>query len=190
LSKDRKERHSVSQSRTANWKYTIAENIKTKLEERNLRLDKEEHARQLIDLEYHKEKEDERLALIKRAKDQQYLESDLVKNLHSNLNNILVYEEREMQIKLKHERRFREYDIDVKLIEFQLEKDKAEEQKELLKKRDAKLKRIDLAKAHVSQMKEKELKKHNQSKVLLIYTRKILNTAKHWLKGTWNIRRI
>lgn len=139
--------------------------MKSKLEERNLRLEREENERQLIDLDYHKEKETERSALINRAKNQRFLDSDPVRSLHSNLNNILVCEEREMQIKLKHERRFREYDRDDKLVEFKLEKYKMEEQNDFLKTKNEKLKRLDLAKAHISQMKQNELKKRAETEV-------------------------
>jgi hypothetical protein len=56
------------------------------LKDRKERLEKEEHARVLLDMEFKREEELKRQDAVNRAKQLQYMETDMVKDLHTKLN--------------------------------------------------------------------------------------------------------
>ncbi len=60
------------------------------LKDREKRLEKEEQARLLLDIEFKREEELKRQNAVTRAKQLQYMETDMVKELHSKLNMMNV----------------------------------------------------------------------------------------------------
>lgn len=82
----------MSQNRIKNWKSTNSGTINEKLRQRTSRLEKEEEQRRLLDLEFKRDADKRREETIERAKRLQFYETDLVKNLHSEISALLTFE--------------------------------------------------------------------------------------------------
>lgn len=94
-----------------------------------------------------------------------YLESDEVKAFHSHLNTLQVLEERDMQIKLKHERVAAESYQDKSIMTNSLEKARVQEKEEAEKQLLNRLQRVQLAQVHIEQAKQRRLTDYEEKKV-------------------------
>jgi len=102
IAKEEKERlRNMSKEQIKSWTNTIAGHRQKKLEARNLREEKEEEERKLIDIEEEKFQAQKRKEAIERAKTQQYYQTDRVKGFHGALLLTEVLKEREAQLELK-----------------------------------------------------------------------------------------
>lgn len=97
------ELHDKSQARAKTWSNTLAGSRRKKAEEKRLKMEMEELARQKIDAEEAKIQLDQRRATIDRANKILHDESDRMKSWHSQLMYCDVLAEREAQVVLKEE---------------------------------------------------------------------------------------
>lgn len=99
--KEEKERlREMSKEQIKSWTNTIAGHRQKKLEARNLREEKEEEERKVIDIEEETFQAQKRKEAIERAKTQQYYQTDRVKGFHGALLLTEVLKEREAQLEL------------------------------------------------------------------------------------------
>ncbi|KAI8820119.1 uncharacterized protein EV422DRAFT_79352 [Fimicolochytrium jonesii] len=101
---DRDRRHALSKTRIANWTHTVGGQRKQRLQARADRLEAEEAKRVRIDELYAEEEAQRRKAIIDRAKQMQYCETDCVKRFHSKVMLFETLRERDMQLELKRRR--------------------------------------------------------------------------------------
>ncbi|XP_044273547.1 coiled-coil domain-containing protein 173 isoform X2 [Varanus komodoensis] len=150
--KERKDMHLKSQALVKNWTNTIAGMSQVKLKAKKLRQEKEEEEKRKIDLEEAKYQAQKRKEMIEQATIQQYYENDRVKGFHRALLLTEVLKERDAQIEFKK--------IKQKLYCSKDEEIDREHQKAILreeeKAKERKMKRLQLSKDQLEQIKEHE----------------------------------
>ncbi|KAJ3320382.1 hypothetical protein HDV06_005305 [Boothiomyces sp. JEL0866] len=153
----------LSQNRTKNWTQTVAGQTRLRKEQREAEI----LAKALAEKEKSDAAEREILQrrnnAIGRARKLQYMETDMVKNFHSKVNEMNVLHEREMQLKLKESRKNSGMAEDIQLMSFQLQKYHTEKLKEEARTIEKFTQRINLAREHLHQAQEKKMQ-HEQDK--------------------------
>ncbi|KAM3861978.1 cilia- and flagella- associated protein 210 [Diretmus argenteus] len=144
------------------WSNTIAGQRQKKLEAKRIREEIEEEQKKLMDIEEAKYREQKRKEAIRKAKAQQYYQTDRVKGFHSALLLTEVLKERDAQIELKRRIQATSKDGDKDFAEVvKAREDEAlrqEQQKALEEKLERKAVAEDLAK----QIKDKELARQRE----------------------------
>ncbi|KAJ7345664.1 hypothetical protein JRQ81_001614 [Phrynocephalus forsythii] len=150
--KERKELHLKSQALVKNWTNTIAGMSQAKLKGKKVRQEREEEERRKVDIEEAKYQAQKRKEKIEEAKIQQYYQNERVKGFHRALLLTEVLKERDAQIefkkKNKHLYRKKEEEIEHERQKaIQMEEEKAKERH---------MKRLQLSKDQLEQIKEHE----------------------------------
>jgi hypothetical protein len=159
------ERHEKSRARAAHWKNTIAGQHRQTMQDRTERLAKREQDNRNADLQFQKNKEQERQDIIRRAKKLQFMETDMVKQFHSKLNLIHAIEERDLQLQQKRDTKSAvEKEQGNKLYPNVGQDQKFNEKQRL----DAKLVSIRLARDNIDQAKQRKLNEIEEKKVIAI----------------------
>lgn len=160
--------HELSLDRVKNWSNTVYGQRQKKLEDRRIRLEKEEEERKKIDVEEALFQAEKRKAAIEKAKLQQYYQTDRVKGFHSALLMTEVLKEREAQIELKRLRDKTHVNLDKDEFE-KLRHDYYEslriDAEEKQKVREAKMKTVAFQKAQMEQ-REREQDRQKQDELL------------------------
>ncbi|XP_070587809.1 cilia- and flagella- associated protein 210 [Erythrolamprus reginae] len=150
--KARKDLHLKSQALVKNWPHTIAGISQQKLKNKEVRQQREEEERRLIDLEEAKYQARKRKEKIEQVKLQQYYENDRVKNFNRALLYSEVLKERDAQIEFRKKHK----DLYKRKIEaIEQERLKAEQLQEEKDKIEH-MKRLQIANDHLAQIKEHE----------------------------------
>ncbi|KAL8183437.1 UNVERIFIED_CONTAM: hypothetical protein K2H54_041180 [Gekko kuhli] len=150
--KERKDLHLQSQALVKNWTNTIAGLAQAKLKAKKEYEQKNEEEKRKIDLEEAKYQAQKRKEAIEKAKIDQYYQSERVKGFHKALLLTEVFKEREAQIKFQKQKQ--------KLYQSKDEERERERQKAILKEeekvKECHMKRIQLSKDQLEQIKEHE----------------------------------
>ncbi|XP_061464527.1 cilia- and flagella- associated protein 210 [Rhineura floridana] len=150
--KARKDLHLKSQALVKNWSNTIAGMSQGKLEAKKVRQQRDEEERRKIDLEEAKYQAQKRKEAIEQAKLYQYYQNERVKGFHRALLLTEVLKERDAQIEFKK--------IKENLYRSKDEEIECERQKAILreqeKAREHHMKRMQLSKEQMEQIKEHE----------------------------------
>ncbi|XP_015277728.1 PREDICTED: coiled-coil domain-containing protein 173 [Gekko japonicus] len=150
--KERKDLHLQSQALVKNWTNTIAGLAQAKLKAKKECEQKNEEEKRKIDLEEAKYQAQKRKEAIEKAKIDQYYQSERVKGFHKALLLTEVLKEREVQIKFQKQKQ--------KLYQSKDEERERERQKAILKEeekvKECRMKRMQLSKDQLEQIKENE----------------------------------
>ncbi|KAL2918995.1 hypothetical protein HK105_201265 [Polyrhizophydium stewartii] len=189
LSQDREERYRQSKARVKNWDNTFAGQRRMRIAARAERLEEEEAARVEQDKLFRADEISRREAAIQRAKKLQYTETDMVKAFHSRvmllqvlevtayardthavvcLTLFAVFQERDMQMQLKKARKDADSIENEKYHKETVARVEAGLKASAKAEKEAKIKRIQLAKDQLQQQKDNTIRAQHERKVIAL----------------------
>lgn len=169
LHEQRQQLHQQSVRRVSHWSQTMTGLRQSRQNARKQEQDREEERKKAIDEGFRKEAEQHRLDACQRAKRMQYLQSDEVKAFHSHISTLQVCEEREMQMKIKKERKHAEIVADEAMVASSLEKCRDLEKEEADMQLLQRLAKVQLAQIQIEQAKHRRLQAYEEKKGDLEY---------------------